>query len=366
MNANKRTYVGISMVKNEADIIETFVRYHQHIFDGMVILDNRSSDQTLNILNRLKEEGMPLIVIKDANAEYRPEQKFTELLYFAVRHFNPDMIFPLDADEFLIPSNPLKGPRMMLDRMADLNKIFYVKRITYVPHIKDRRKEPLILKRMIHARINDHTPDKVAVTGEVAKQYSPSLAVGNHKLLFPDQRPGNTEVLEGVLIAHYPIRSMEQLKSKIFVGWMNALSRYNKKPADSWQRARVFNQLKENPNITYPEFIQIAKHFAVKEAANMAIVPRPINLSSCRSLDLKYTPSQINSMQNLLTNYEALLNEYNKLKKELMVFKKGPDRTQTVPFKPISQLPITRMLNQCEMLAKEYAKVKKELLQYKE
>ena len=39
MNTNKKIF-SISMVKNEMDIIESFVRYNANIFDGMIILDN--------------------------------------------------------------------------------------------------------------------------------------------------------------------------------------------------------------------------------------------------------------------------------------------------------------------------------------
>ena len=43
----------LSVVKNEAAIIESFVRYNHNIFDGMLIVDHNSYDDTLNILNSL-------------------------------------------------------------------------------------------------------------------------------------------------------------------------------------------------------------------------------------------------------------------------------------------------------------------------
>ena len=49
------------MVKNEMDIIESFVRYNVNYLDGMIILDNGSTDNTLNILKSLKNEGLPII-----------------------------------------------------------------------------------------------------------------------------------------------------------------------------------------------------------------------------------------------------------------------------------------------------------------
>ncbi len=70
----------ISMVKNESDIIESFVRYNLNIFDGMIILDNHSSDNTLEILNLLKKEGLNLHIIKDEDKEFDQAAKINKLL----------------------------------------------------------------------------------------------------------------------------------------------------------------------------------------------------------------------------------------------------------------------------------------------
>lgn len=54
-----------STVKDEADIIEIFVRYNMNILDWMVILDNNSNDNTLSILKKLKNEGYNIDIIED-------------------------------------------------------------------------------------------------------------------------------------------------------------------------------------------------------------------------------------------------------------------------------------------------------------
>ena len=68
------------MVKNEADIIESFVRYNLNILDGMIILDNCSSDNTLEILNLLKKEGLNLYIIKDDDMDFDQTIKTNKLL----------------------------------------------------------------------------------------------------------------------------------------------------------------------------------------------------------------------------------------------------------------------------------------------
>ena len=103
---NKKIF-SISMVKNEMDIIESFVRYNANIFDGMIILDNCSSDTTFKILKLLENEGLPLFIFKDKDMEYSQAVKMNQLLLKAVNEFEADIIVPLDADEFLISSNNL-------------------------------------------------------------------------------------------------------------------------------------------------------------------------------------------------------------------------------------------------------------------
>ena len=57
--------VSITMVKNEMDIIESFIRYNINIVDEMIILDNGSTDYTLDIINNLIEEGLNIVLLHD-------------------------------------------------------------------------------------------------------------------------------------------------------------------------------------------------------------------------------------------------------------------------------------------------------------
>ena len=46
------------LVKNEEEIIETNIRYHIAMgVDGVIVTDNGSTDKTVEILEKLKEEG---------------------------------------------------------------------------------------------------------------------------------------------------------------------------------------------------------------------------------------------------------------------------------------------------------------------
>ena len=60
--------IAISMVKNEADIIESMVRYTLNYADYLLIKEHNSTDDTRKILELLKEEGLAL-EIYDCNVE---------------------------------------------------------------------------------------------------------------------------------------------------------------------------------------------------------------------------------------------------------------------------------------------------------
>ena len=52
----------ISMVKNEADIIESFVRYYATFADYIIIADHNSDDGTWEILEKLRDRLVPFLI----------------------------------------------------------------------------------------------------------------------------------------------------------------------------------------------------------------------------------------------------------------------------------------------------------------
>ena len=117
-------------VKDEADIIESFVRYNMNILDGMVISNNGSNDNTLEILYKLKSEGYNLDIIEDKSATFNQYVRRNELLQYTIENYKPDFIFPLDADEF-IATNKKCNPREIIENL-DNDKLYLYKMENYV------------------------------------------------------------------------------------------------------------------------------------------------------------------------------------------------------------------------------------------
>ena len=138
------------MVKNEMDIIESFVRYNINIFDGMIILDNGSTDDTLEILKLLKSEGLSLFLLEDGDREYDQAAKMNQLLLKAVNEFNADIIVPLDADEFLVSA--IKGnPRKIMEKIDDTS-YFQIKWKTYIPDFEKNENKTFIPSKITFVR----------------------------------------------------------------------------------------------------------------------------------------------------------------------------------------------------------------------
>lgn len=90
---------GIYLVRNEVDIIGLNVLYHLSLrFDGILIVDNGSSDGTERVLRRLSWDKRVRWTRNDS--AYRQSEITTQLAQEAFKS-GADWVVPIDADEFL-------------------------------------------------------------------------------------------------------------------------------------------------------------------------------------------------------------------------------------------------------------------------
>lgn len=92
-----------TMVKDENDIVEDWLRYHGFIFGftNLFVIDNFSTDGTFQILQKYqKKYNINLFRKKD----YRLKGKYMDELVSKFKN-NIDLAYPLDIDEFIILFN---------------------------------------------------------------------------------------------------------------------------------------------------------------------------------------------------------------------------------------------------------------------
>lgn len=91
------------MVKNEIDIIEANIRVHAALgVDCFVIIDNGSTDGTLELLESLSKE-FDIYLISRPVSDYRQSDWRTEMALIAREKMDSDWVISNDADEFWIP-----------------------------------------------------------------------------------------------------------------------------------------------------------------------------------------------------------------------------------------------------------------------
>lgn len=81
------------MVKNEEDIIQYFLDYHINIVDSITLIDNGSSDKTLEIAKKY-----PIKIIENSSSFSEKALIISNLM----QNSYYDILIPLDIDEFLI------------------------------------------------------------------------------------------------------------------------------------------------------------------------------------------------------------------------------------------------------------------------
>jgi hypothetical protein len=90
----------VTMIRNEIDIVESFLEYNSKYFDGMLLADMQSSDGTREAIDRASEKDDR---IKCYNLPYlaKYQSEVVRVLAEIALQEGADWLFCLDADEFL-------------------------------------------------------------------------------------------------------------------------------------------------------------------------------------------------------------------------------------------------------------------------
>lgn len=221
--------VVVSLVANSADIIESFVRHSLTFADEMIIVDHQSADDTVPILKKLKEEGLPIHLDEFDKAELPHGEIMTELSWRAVNELNADMVLPFDSDEFLISTVSGKTCREILEELR-LDRIYEIHHWLYAFAKPDTDRDKFTLSRPAYRKPTD-TP-KTFITRNFMK-HNPDFrfAQGTHYVFdtnYTTTKFPTTKLTESLHLAHYQWRSVEQVVSKVVDGWITNVAKYSR------------------------------------------------------------------------------------------------------------------------------------------
>jgi hypothetical protein len=201
------TVVGITMVRDEDDVIESTLRHMATQVDYMLVANNRSVDGTEETILALIDEGLPIAFTQDDEVGYMQSEKMTRLAHLANDWIGADWIVPFDADE--IWYSPWETVGFMLTHQDDGVDIVKANLFDHVCTALDDPDELDPVERIRWRR------DYCAPLPKVACRYSSNLVIGmgNHEA-WNDQRKVHVGT-QKLAIRHFPYRSVEQLIRKI-------------------------------------------------------------------------------------------------------------------------------------------------------
>ncbi len=202
------TTVGITMVRDEEDIIGATVRNMLRQVDAVIVADNLSTDGTGEVLADLLREFGPdrLTVVLDDDPAYHQSEKMTALAARARDLYGADWIVPFDADEWWY--SPF-GPRLA-DVLEDLAEQWLVAPATLFDHVAAGTDPPNPdPTKRIRWRRADPAP-----LPKVACRWRDDLTIlpGNHGASYV----GGPTIWDRVLVVrHFPYRSVDQFVRKV-------------------------------------------------------------------------------------------------------------------------------------------------------
>lgn len=296
--------VGLSVMKNEGDIVEAMVRHNLNYVDRMHVVDNGSSDDTVSILQSLCAEGLSVTYEIEDTLAHRQTAILTKLVNG--RFADSDIVL-LDADEFII-GDPADMPGLFADGEAAMSLPW----VTYLATRSDDKDEPNPLKRITHRRDAEY-PQYFKATIPRSMERPVEIAAGSHKI---EGRANRRQ--SRLKLAHFPVRSAEQIAAKALIGSWNLQLRVGGR-SEGFQWREIAEKVAQAGLPSEEEMERISLMYAAKRQAPVVNDPVATNVSA-----LRYTAGSDNQFIPNIARYVRQL-----LDKQLDKHHGGREQTMT-------------------------------------
>ena len=212
----------VTRLFNEDDILEAFIRHHAAFVDTHILLDNGSTDRSLDILSALKGEGFDIAVYRNASSVFVEPIFNTALLAAALRQA-PDWVLFLDCDEFIDDRGAPGGLSASLARVPAEIPSVRVALVDYLASTPGSAGEANCVERLVLRRPGPNAARKVFVR-RPSDTAGWAISAGSHFLLKEGRVAEPRPDLDEVRLAHFPERSVPQSAAKTIIGRLKVLA----------------------------------------------------------------------------------------------------------------------------------------------
>ena len=204
--------VGLSMIRNEIDIVVDTVDHMLQQVDQVWVLDNNSTDGTSEALRSINDSR--LTVINDPEVAYYQSAKMTNLANnaWATNGYRDCWFVPFDGDERWEPADmDLTIADVLAEHRSMGSRIVLAKLFDYRCTGKDIQSAASPVDRMVWRCSYPAPLPKVAISWSTGC----TIQQGNHGAIVPG---GAQPVPCDLIVRHYPWRSVEHMVRKVTQG----------------------------------------------------------------------------------------------------------------------------------------------------
>lgn len=251
--------VSISWVRNEADIIETFIRHHAPLVERMVVIDNGSTDGTIDILRSLARERFSLDIRQDPAPCHAQAAALTNLMHELTETARPDLILPLDADEFLTAHGGQDIGNIL--SMLPQSRVTLLPWRTYVPLPSDDQTETNPVRRLRHRRSKEQPQYYKVLIPHPFHDARYALTAGNHRIRATSGTQPPHTASGDLFLAHFPVRSAPQILRKVTEGLQRLRANPKRQPNEGFHWGEMADKFRRIRELSTHDLTECAIHY---------------------------------------------------------------------------------------------------------
>jgi hypothetical protein len=232
--------VCITTSKNECDVVESFIRHNSRFCDHFCLIDE-SKDATRDILQNLRSEGFSIDIFNPGTSDYQQEGLINACLDAVRQSRQFDWAVFLDADEILPDVTRPEFEALLAGVPARTCAALGWQ--TYVPLSLDyfTHEDPLVT----NFRPRSTEPRQWFKVMVPASLFADArVAAGNHRAYLRANGETCATVNLPLRLAHFPVRSIEQISLKNILACHTLTMKRNRKPGEGSHVYMTLNDLR--------------------------------------------------------------------------------------------------------------------------
>lgn len=289
------------MVRNEADIIELWARYNLKVLDHLYVIDHLSQDNTLEILENLRAEGLPMDIFRATEPEFAQAEYLRNMVRPLAAQKHADFFVPIDADELICTTKD--GLHNAL-RALPAGHVGAMQWRTYLPASGE---DPAFFRRMRSYRSAESARGKVIAPAPLMATHA--WVMGSHALSLEGSDSLCPEHILPFPLAHFPIRTEEQLRKKETTAALSLRLKKYRVQRQGWHILSFDDEFRRNAILNRGIDLQdvgLRYAYASQLTQDVAILQEPI--ADYPDIQRRYDIRQV-SLADVTAQAERLIDE---------------------------------------------------------